>query len=881
MVKTMTQERFVGYPMVTDDTFVPFLNYLNKTTNTYPWKATEMLPLMGSDEVNYNVNVSKGTNIAEHIGAFDRYSWYTSEENALSTAHAMMATNQQASNSATFDLIHSKASDYATPLLKSLYEYQKNVKSIEVHFVNDGIGGASVVFPARRRWNLTNHPNLRDAGCDWLRLPNPPAPSQPIGNERQQARCSRSTRASNILRQAFCQRQALFPDQLQVDGPYREEGFWFIRLGKPIYDSVTMELIACTSVVVNGHRFGSAIINASFSAFPESDGAGLALARWDDTATVSTQIPSGFLQRLNATKPVPVQDLPPIGVSRALMEEMKLEYLTEYQQTGNITEKTAFYNGRYVSIYPTPPPMKTEAVWRPQFFTVFTAELNYRDFHVEALEAELNPRTRNLIRNIVVASSVAVILILAIIYFVSLCLTLPLEWMDNAGKQILQSAGSTSFQPSEETSEGKLDLSKKPWWYKLSPRTEITKLVEHFHRMVEQFSGQGTAKLFKQQLLEVKNPFDLADNFEDVYNRRQEPGFTHTYNENVAFSPLGGSSRIHSSYTFRRRKHEGPNIHNLDDTDSVDHFAVDTSFRRRRGYDGLLVNQRFGHCRSRLFWWIVGCIAVPLLCAIGAISTYVLYSVSDEFPALVDLSADVLIEMERAYLIGVSRLRALLVADIVDSALRDLHVFNRIAGWLISGAIAIPNNTLVDMSMAADLCKNYSNDIESCPVYKQMAQTCDCDWEDPWGRGCRDIPYSDRLNQLLSFEALSEDADRNGLRNSTSYPNVATSPETTEFWSNFESMPGFNESTTRTNQLFDWARLASALSVVQVPLYNYPLKGEYPMQRVWGSYLALEEVGSLSGYAGCNLGHANYSSVHYGQNTMTKDTRLCPEGKYG
>ena len=108
---------------------------------------------------------------------------------------------------ATTQSIREKVSDYALPILKSLYEYHGEVKSIQIHFVNNG-AGASVAFPAEQRQQRQPNRTYTSIGCEWMRQSNPLRLFDSIGTREQIDKCKPNGTAvsyddSNALEQEW------------------------------------------------------------------------------------------------------------------------------------------------------------------------------------------------------------------------------------------------------------------------------------------------------------------------------------------------------------------------------------------------------------------------------------------------------------------------------------------------------------------------------------------------------------------------------------------------------------------------------------------------------------------------------------------------------
>ena len=857
LVQIVTQERLAGYPNANR---VPFV--ATDGSNTYPWKAQSVLPIVNGDDIvvvpdgssvsglpsnggssNAVRSVSiNSTNVLEYFQTTDRYEWDGRPSSLI--ASAVLTTTSVSNESDTFTMINEKVSDFASPLLKSLYEHHHDVRSLQVHFINDGFGGMDVHFPSTTVLAADNGSDKFDSGigCDWLRLPNPVDPSQPIGTEQQRQNCHQAGRGS-ILQQDWCRTQSLYPDEYHYDGPFRRTGGTYFRLGKAIYDTETQQLLACTSVHVHAQTFGQL---DGFQGDAEAlFGRGhLLVLDWIDNAILS-----GVLPELETSRRVVEEDrilhLDDLGLSwTPMLEDAKLRFLEQYRNDEPIVPISIQQDGWSMSVYPSPPPPERSArslststerprpFWRPQMMVGSIVHESARDGHLHSLRDSLRDQTRVLVRKILISGFVSMIILLLILFVLSLCLTVPLAWMHTAGKHILASVGNSHNFASDVITTmsytDDLDMEyQHRWWYRISPRTEVIKLAEEFKRMVEQCSGQGIAKLFKQQLLEVKNPFTLYENFKKQYERRMRGRLSYDYSsvqqqlrrqasmgedvkvpesllseqsiQNLRSSDDSQSLRRSSdslNFLSEYRLHIGPNVRNIDATADLNKSVDDDDLLENhegQKYEEHQTGSRQSRlyrclprwCRPRntevlksaLFRWIFGSVALPLIFMMIGISVYILLDLRRTLPTLVDIADDLYAVVGKNSLFLHAQMRTLHVSEIVQTSLRDLHVMNRMAGWLLTGAIPLTASTTLQVSMAAESCKQYNPTYHRCPV--TLERTCDCAWEDPWDTGCQAHSSSQRLSQRIAFEGLSEDAFPNGDRNFTSFPDVGKTPRQT------------------------------------------------------------------------------------------------------
>ena len=539
--------------------------------------------------------------------------------------------------------------------------------------------------------------------------------------------------------------------------------------------------------------------------------------------------------------------------------------------------------------------------------------------------------SENQSQTIIVSALVSLMLMLLCVYGMSLHITGPLDWMDRIGNRILSGAGDIAVSETDRdekatkenlrvyrnmassstgasgsnlfSSSGKswnraASLGHKPWSYRWSPRTELTDLVDEFQTMVLNFSGKGTAELSKQNVLEIKNPFTLFQNFRRLYDQRKEMEVGYL----VANETTDTEEKIHTrqnsnvdsqkehkavasshliaprpeSFHDEGRLHWGPNSHRRDQ-DDAQRATLHESINE------IKETQKNTAVVPRLFLWICACVALPLLTCLIAISTFVLIASWERLPTLVTDLEDTYLALERSFLLVTVRLRAVFASEALSISTRDLSVLTRMAGWILFGGLQLSNNTFTAVSTGAELCKDYGFGTV-CPAIQNTSITaCDCKWKDPIIKQCRNDLQDSRRIQQVFFEGMRTDADPNtGARNSTSFPAVQRFPNDTSFWpSNMDALPGANNSGSDSGVLdFDttYGRLhaISALSMIQIPLYNY-VEGT-DLQRTWGTFTMFEADGMQTGYVGCSFEHAHLS--HWRRN-LFGPSEICDRNMYG
>ena len=933
LVQQTTQERL----FLDASALFPQYHHHNTSSSStsYPLRAKNLLPYQ--DDLIPNVVWNDSTAAREHVR--HRHSWYfertilldnnnnNNNNNNLTTTTTTTTMGSNASslvhNISTVDAVfaarsvgspaterlRANLSDYMSPLLKALYEHHSEIKSIGVYFVQPE-QEASVVFPGRHQPPPPRHKEI--VGCDWLRQDNPwnqdnttttTTTTTMVGTREQMAMCAQGRDTNNnddkdsypnVLEQAWCRDEALEPQRMHVWGPtYDTDGMLGLDFGMALYHPITHELVACTRVSVSAFQFSTTYTFL----FNEGLDAHWGTIRIDDKATF-----------LNATtwRPDPIHqtehrmmdETEHYGITPERYQEIRQFYDQSYRTNGYY-EDWYYYDDRYyIGIHPFPKPPPLDSPWarhyRPEFMCVITAYASEREENIAKARGPLLEEVNNIVRVTVLASVVSIVVICSLVYLVALYLTSPLQWMNHIGSEILEYAGSRTDQEEHPI----LQLRKKPWTYRFSPRTEISRLLDEFHIMIQQFSGKGTAKVIKQDLYEVKNPFLLYKNFQRLYDERKGSssyGPARAMSTGLAFQqahkpPTSLSSSLTSSSSSfspsddpprtlvsENRKHWGPNTHATGIDDENLRHNLHQSIVSSTSHRSLL--------RSSIFWWICGCIALPLLLSMVGIAAYVLIRVNNTLPSLMHALEVAYTHLESYFMLPFAHMRASYATEAMLIPLRDLYVLNRIAGWLYSGGLPAVD-TFTEMHTFAEECKDYGSD---CPAYQSSpASTCDCAWNDPMASTCSNDVVNSRQQQRLYFEGLAEDAYPNGDRNVTSfgvhgdknpfYPLYGISPDRTYFWDSIEGLPGANQSSASTvDTTYDRVRTASALSALQIPLYNY-VQGSQ-LERAWGSTVTFDADGMTTGYGGCSDEHVYWAHYQFGNETARPD--ICPEGKYG
>lgn len=294
--------------------------------------------------------------------------------------------------------------------------------------------------------------------------------------------------------------------------------------------------------------------------------------------------------------------------------------------------------------------------------------------------------------------------------------------------------------------------------------------------------------------------------------------------------------------------------------------------------------------QSPLFRWILVLIVIPMIVTNIVILAAVSLRITAVLPQWLNHVETASFTIQLDDVSVASKFASIYAEAVMATPVRDLFVFNRLAGWLFTGAMERNTEALVEMGSGSEECKAYAED---CPWYDDPFKNapCDCSWEvshkSRKDDRCFRIEDDTRHMQRLFFGGQQQDADPvTGARNSTSYPLVDASAEDTSWWYDQQLVPGAfkGENASGYETTYDRLSVFSALSVMIFPLYNYRLTLESPMDHAFlGTYFGFEADGMLAGWAGCaypSPGLPHFKSKQ--SNHAFKINRtLCPRGKYG
>lgn len=865
-----TQDRFAGYPSASDDN-VPFKDSVTGE-QIYPINFPP-LPLEWSLEANVNQG-----NYDEHFHGQDYFRtrpvstascsflmkgicdpdetdpngdsyWEncTDANNDITTGGVLEPTN-------TTELIYSKGKDLV-PLIKAIHESRGVIRDVGIFFANDG-AGASINYPHYRISTQATYPST---GCEWMNTPNFYDPSRTIGSQEMIDRCSPegevvSSRIYSPVERGWCVDQALNPDRIRFDSGRDawDNTSWLLTMGRAVYDRITNDFVACTYVGISLFLLDEELREAVVV-----KGEKIALVKLDVNGTVVGSSMQEDRNEVDSSSYIYNVDF---DITRDDYDELYnlVEFSVKWEPAAVKQKYSEFAvqgSNFFVTAYPVPPiPREYDETYEP-LFLVFVATPNEFVFSaVEDARQVVDDRVRKVTVFSVAAGAIGLIISLITIYVMADMLTKPLRKMNKVASEIVSNFG----DPTKENAIGTENdpVSKEA---SCTPKTELSDVVEEFNKMVESFSGTSMVKTQRHKSHEVYNMFALHRDFTKLYKSRAESGFKYAVND-TAF-PEEDTAADDESIAFVNC---GTNM--IDDHDT---------FTTGRSAPNPSKGVRFS---SPLFLWIVALIVTPLLVVNVIITAVSLSTVSREFIESVELAEDSFFDVQKTKLEVHSGLRADLAAALTARATNDLHVMARYANWLMFGGVNT-SDSFTQMSSGIEECKSFSDTLE-CP-FVQDNLVCDCAWNDDRIGTCQAYPEDTRQLQELFWVCQSDSASPNGDRFTNSYPDVANSPDTTEWWDDQLQVPGFDtaQNGTRFDSTFARLKTASSIPIFQ-PIYNYHEVKEDTL----AAYVAYEADGMFVGYDGCTTNlHVDLTGFESTVENEAASLRpeICPLGKFG
>lgn len=149
----------------------------------------------------------------------------------------------------------------------------------------------------------------------------------------------------------------------------------------------------------------------------------------------------------------------------------------------------------------------------------------------------------------------------------------------------------------------------------------------------------------------------------------------------------------------------------------------------------------------------------------------------------------------------------------------------RLAGLLFFGGIETSGSfTMVDQ--AAEECKAFSPEDDSCPIFATERAVCLCEWNDQFATQACTVPnnsYSRPLQQrFYAVQARDGETGTGDRVAAESFPEFDYSPNTTLWYNGTQQLPGAWKSSDAAGfeTAYDRIRVSSAMGVFELPVYN-------------------------------------------------------------
>jgi len=852
-----TQDRFAGYPSPTDE-FIPFRDMISGK-RVYPIIGSP-IPLEWQLEPNINA-----TNYNEHVHGRDYYrNIPANTEKAgyffqgmcnpkvtntmdftywpnCTDANNDIGTGGVVAPSPTTEMIHRKGSDLV-PIMRMLFESKKEIADIGIHFVNSG-AGAVVQYPHAILPTLATY---RSDGCSWLSSANPYNSSRSIGTPAMIEGCRAegemiSFRSFNPLERGWCARQAINPDRFTVDvvtDPTDPKNKLRLLLGRSIYDYITGELIACLAFSISVNTVQEEIENARVT-----NGTHVSIASWNDVGSVLTSTDRSIVPR------TPIFDTS-IGITKTAYEE--LYTLVDYDKAWVPVDANSAYekfesehdNTLIVSVHPLPPiPNEYDPSYRPSMIMFISTPVDFAVEVLDEVDEIVDDKMQTVTKWSIIAGAIGIGVSTFIIFAMANMLTSPLRDMSRIANEIVSNFG-------DPNKDQRID-QRSTREAACTPRTELSDVVSEFNKMVANFSGTMLVKSEEGKRQEIDNCELIRHDLEGLYQKRDGQHFPYRVKPPAQ---LAKAERV--SYSGTDMSHENKL--------KPEKISKPSNSKGRKG---------------ALFLWTVGLIVTPLLVVNITISVWVMTFVSNEYTKISDETETFYLETKSRARVVHTRLRANTVSSFMQRSANDLFFTTRYLSWILFGGLQ--RSGFLQTVSGMETCKNYSI-IEECPAFQQHAN-CDCAWEEPSAETC--TTYSSTVeSMLLQIPIFSLENDKpgpNGDRYNTSFPDVAYSPNSTTWWEDPLSAPGWDHEINNSGYDTSYTRLQAASSL-PIPrlLYNSERKNDV----VYGSFIGFEADGLTSSFQGCRTAYEmqrpRWKST-VGNRAADIRGELCPLHKYG
>ncbi len=916
LLAEVVRDRIVGYPSdFADDRHVPFTD-METGTRKYPIQAV-LLPRDWQVESNLRID-NLDEHVQERKETFKPFVGVMSTASALfafqgncnpqhtepslpgyfpfcTDDYNNATLGGMINPTPTLAALEQKAADIAV-FIKPIWEAEPSAMQVGVFFHNSG-AGAYVGFPSFHANSATFY---NSSGCEWMREINIYT-DKPFGTEEEISRCSPAgsqvpIRLYNPMEREFCADQALHPGETRIFGPFLASGSgqWRITVGEAVFDRKTGEFIACVSIDLSLES-ATGLLDSS----AVGDRTNLMITRLDGTVVGANRI--DFSRKTETLGILDADFIDKETFAKLTRDISFWEGVWDPKIVSDaLLHNVADTDGKLYSVFPAPPPPDVyDPTYVPDFLIFGSVRIEEVFGVVEDIEKQIDTSEKKIIIISFVIGAVGLFFLLAFVWIVAQVLTRPLEWMESTAWKIVNHADKRVGE-NFTIVDDKRNYSLNPI-VECLPRTEVSDLVSEFQCMISGFSGDGASRVASSRLSEVRNSVTWKEEFREVYKfRPQEESIVENCSNSERFVSRR-MSKTRSSLTkldvasfarlaglqdeaeFRSAEVTSDNKEcracgepgaELASTDvspgSMESVQFDSYerplIRLNLGSNlPLISEQRLGETdvgrprisRSRLFWSILSWIVCPILLTIVTISTIVAWRLYKVYPAWIDSAKDTSFALEFDKFASSCKLRALYSEQLMPGPLRDLHVATRMAGWLLFGAVNRSKSfTEMEIKMVEE-CKVYAED-EVCPFERNDNRSpCNCKWNDPWDRTCRDIPGDSRDIQRVWYMNQKRDYDLDtGRRNeSRSFPDHDYNPATTSWFTDVEDMPGSykGENASGHTTTYDRMRVISALSIAVFPIYNHDNKERIRRSNAaMSTYVAFEADGVYLGYAGCN-----------------------------
>ena len=900
----VAQDRFQGYPKsLVEDRYTPFRDSLTGD-NIYP---IQNVPLLMDWEVQRDVNE---TNYKEHSDQ-SRWNAFLQKQRATTTANGIFLlqgacdpdeTDEMSPNffpnctTANNDVtvggvinpdpsagpIYRMGSDII-PFMKAMYESKPQVRDVGLYFRAMG-SGAAMWFPG---YPVSTQTTYESIGCEWLAEPNPLDPTLgSIGTEYEIRRCHKkgelvSGRLYSAMERGWCRDQALNPRKMFLD-VYVDafsENNWILSLGRALYDRQTLEFVACSYIGIS-----LSLIEQSLDNYTVTDNSEITVVQFGEEGAVIASTAISSTSNFNGSSSE-LQTIDQLNVGLSQKSYQELHNLVNYTDFGvssavswdaeairtKYEEFSYLEDGFIVAVAPIPGiPDEYDPEYVPSFFIVLSLHADDVFVGSEVLTDEVDAHVNDIFWFSLIAGAVGLLVSTAIIVLMATAITSPLHFINTATDEIVKSFGDPvrvnddKGTPEDQKKRARPKAESVTKYF--TPRTELSDVLQEFNKMVTNFSGTLLARSGNCKRIETKNRFNQRTKFSKLYDSRKAVDFKY----HLSKAPRGqaqpeemdGSSSSIDPLIANYFVNMGSNLN----------FSGPSLSTRNSTGSG-------NASRSRLFLWTAALIVTPLLLTTTTISTVVLRKTWLEFGKNVNQAQDFFLNLRLRVIAVHATLRGELVSNLVGVSVRDLNILTRYYEWLLFGGIN-RTNSFPEILSGTNECRPYSDNITACP-WRMENYVCDCAWNSKRVNvQCQEYPDGSRHLQRAHFSAQFTDSLPDGdRRNSSSYPAVSYSPETTLWWPDATTVPGGNAtSSSGYDTLYDRLQVAASMPLFPV-LYNYDsLKKNYI-----GQYIAFESDGLFVGYAGCStpMSSNSFWSSSEANGAAKNRPELCPLGKYG